>query len=91
MKKFALIAVVALAVAAPAFAQTQLERSVGAAAGQYTLSQLVQLKVSRTNSGNEKLTYFQANPADVTSHGRHSATTVRIFSQLANENQGDRN
>ncbi len=89
MKKFALTALVALAVSAPAFAQTQLERSVGAAPGQYSLSQLIRLKTAQTESGNEARVYFQANPADV-SRNRHSPTALRIFEQLENETNGDR-
>lgn len=89
MKKFAITAIVALAAAAPAVAQTQLERSVGAEPGQYTLAQLVQLKDRQTNSGNEATFYVQPNPVDVTARGRHNATALRIFKQLSAEHQGD--
>ncbi len=88
MKRIALFAA-ALAISTPVFAQTQLEASVGAAPGQYTLGQLVELKAKKTNSGNEANTYFQANPVDVSSQSRHSPTALRIFQQLANEHQGD--
>lgn len=90
MKTFIVSAIAALAIAAPAVAQTQLERSVGAAAGQYTLAQLVELKAKQSESGNDARSYFQANPVDVSSRSRHSATALRIFQQLESEDQGDK-
>jgi predicted transcriptional regulator len=89
MKKFALTAVIALGVAAPAFAQTQLESSLGVEAGQYTLSQLVELKSRQTNSGNEKTAYFEADTMNFSASNKHNSVAQRIFRQLAEENRGN--
>ncbi len=88
MKTLALTTALALAVSAPAIAQTQLERSVGAAPGQYTTAQLLQLRVAQENSGNEARVYFQDTQVDVSSN-RHSPTALRIFQSLASEESGN--
>ncbi len=88
MKTLALTTALALAVSAPAIAQTQLERSVGAAPGQYTTAQLFQLRVAQENSGNEARVYFQDTQVDVSSN-RHSPTALRIFQSLASEESGN--
>lgn len=89
MTKLALATALAAALAAPAFAQTQLESSVGAAPGQYTLSQLVELKFRQDDSGNEARSHFEKGQTNFSMRGRHSPAAQRIFSQIANEDSGN--
>ncbi len=89
MTRFALATALVAALAAPAFAQTQLESSVGAAPGQYTLSQLVELKFRQDNSGNEARAHFENNQTNFSARGRHNPTATEIFRRLAEESRGD--
>ncbi|MEM8632003.1 MAG: hypothetical protein AAGF74_12255 [Pseudomonadota bacterium] len=58
MKRIALTAAAALLVAAPAFAQSQLERSLGVEPGVYSLAELVELKDKSTFEGNDGALYL---------------------------------
>ncbi|QBY01069.1 hypothetical protein E2K80_10295 [Rhodophyticola sp. CCM32] len=49
MKRFALTTALALAVAAPAFANDQLAASLGVDAGDYTVAELIQLRDAQEN------------------------------------------
>jgi hypothetical protein len=89
MEKSAMTAVVALGVAAPAFAQTQLERSVGAEAFQYTLSELARLHFSQDDSGSEARVFFNPGSERYSTSGRHNARAQQILNQIAEENRGD--
>lgn len=51
MKRIVLTTAIVLGLAAPAFAASQLERTVGADTGAYTLSQLVELKFAADEHG----------------------------------------
>ncbi|MDJ0826065.1 MAG: hypothetical protein QNJ16_11240 [Rhodobacter sp.] len=87
MKKLALTTVIALGVAAPALAQTQLEASVGAEAGQYTLSELVQLKDAATRTSNEGRVYFGNEQINFSAKNQHNGTARSIFATLAEESR----
>ena len=89
MKKFAITTIIALSVAAPALAQSQLERSVGAAAGQYTLSELAQLKAASTESGNEGRVYLGYPKINFSASNVHNPVAQRVFDRLAEESRGD--
>ena len=89
MKKFAITTIIALGVAAPALAQSQLERSVGAAAGQYTLGELVQLKGLDENSGNEGRAFLGNPKVNFSAANIGNPVAKRIFEQIANESRGD--
>jgi len=89
MKNLATIAVLAFSIAVPAVAQTQLERSVGAAPGQYTLNQLVELKARQDDSGLEAVAQFEANTINFSASNRHNPVATRIFQQFADESRGD--
>lgn len=91
MKKFAITTIIALGVAAPALAQSQLERSVGAAAGQYTLGELVKLKDLDSYSGNEGRVYLGNENINFSASNRHNPVAQRIFRQLAEESRSDSN
>jgi len=82
MKTIVTAAIVALGVAAPSFAQTQLERSVGAEAGEYTLSQLVQLKAQGTeDSENKRNTFFGNSRVNFSASNIHNDLAADIFSR----------
>jgi len=61
MKRIVLTTAIALGLAAPAFADSQLERSVGADTGVYTLSQLVELKFAADEHGGGNRVLIGAN------------------------------
>ncbi|TCP41685.1 hypothetical protein [Rhodovulum marinum] len=60
MKRLAITTALILSAAAPAMAQSQLERQLGVPAGEYTLSQLVQLKSAAEQTGNDGAVHFKA-------------------------------
>ncbi|MDJ0826068.1 MAG: hypothetical protein QNJ16_11255 [Rhodobacter sp.] len=88
MKKV-IFTVIAMGVAAPALAQTQLERSVGAAPGQYTLNELVQLKDAATRTSNEGRVFFGNEQINFSAKNQHNGTARAIFDQLAEESRDD--
>lgn len=89
MKNLVITSIVALSIAAPAVAQSQLERSVGAEAGQYTLNELVLLKAAAESDGNERHVYLGNETIDFASRNLHSPAAVAIFEELAAEQDGN--
>jgi hypothetical protein len=89
MKLFAITSILALSIAAPVLAQTQLERSVGAEAGQYTLSELATLHGRASETGNDGRSYFGYSNYRISTSNVHNATAARIFAQLAEESRGE--
>ena len=90
MKTIVTAAIVALGVAAPSFAQTQLERSVGADAGQYTATQLTQLALGTSNDGaNERNDFFGNRRVNFSASNIHNATAASIFASIADEDSGN--
>lgn len=89
MKNLAITSIIALGLAAPAFAQSQLELSVGAQAGQYTLDELVRLKAASTESGNEGRVYLGNSKITFSASNVHNPVAQRIFNELDAESRGD--
>ena len=58
MKKLILATAVVLGAAAPVLAQSQLEKSLGVEAGQFTTAELAILKSRSTNTGNDGRAFF---------------------------------
>lgn len=86
MKTFAIAAIIAAGVAAPTFAQSQLEQSVGADAGAYTLSQLVQLKGAATeDSANERAAFFGNSRINFSANDIHNTKAAAIFDRIRAE------
>jgi len=88
MKNLAITTIIALSIAAPALAQSQLERSVGAQAGQYTLSQLAALKAASTADGNERTVYFGNSATSFSGKNVHNNVARQILDRLAEESRG---
>ena len=83
MKTIFTTAALALAVATPTLAQTALESSVGADAGQYTLSQLAQLHTQAGDeSANERNTFFGNDRINFSASNIHNDTAAKIFADL---------
>ena len=89
MKHLALTAIVALATAGSALAQSQLERSVGAAAGQYTLGELVQLKFASTETGSDGRVYLGNPKIAFSARNIHNEVARRIFAEMAEASKED--
>jgi len=89
MKNLVITSILALGIAAPAFAQSQLERSVGAEAGQYTLSELVLLKSKADEDGNDRNVYLGNETIDFAHRHLHSPAALAIFDELAAEQDGN--
>jgi hypothetical protein len=89
MKTLVITTILALGVAAPAVAQSQLEQSVGAEAGQYSLSELVQLKQSETESGNEGRVFLGNDKFNFSAKNAHNGVAARIFADIAAEQSGN--
>lgn len=83
MTKFALTAIIALAAAGPALAQSQLERSVGAAAGQYTVGELVQLKAASTIDNGESRVFLGNDKIAFSTSDIHNDRADAIFANIA--------
>ena len=80
MKTIVTAAVLALAAATPTLAQTQLERSLGVDAGQFTASQLVQLKTQASeDSENMRNTFFGNARINFSASNIHNDVAARIF------------
>ena len=58
MTRLTLTAALAVALAAPAFAQSQLERSLGVEPGVYTVQELALMNAKQGAEGDEALMYF---------------------------------
>lgn len=90
MKTIVTAAIVALSVTAPAFAQTQLERAVGAEAGALTVSQLAELKLRGSNDGaNERATNFDNRRIQFSANNIHNSTAAKVFATIADETSGN--
>lgn len=83
MKTLAITSILALSIAAPALAQTQLERSLGVEAGQFTLGQLVKLKSVESLEGAESRIYFGNSNTRVSTSNVHNDAATRVFVGLA--------
>jgi len=89
MKTLAITSILALSIAAPALAQSQLERSVGAQAGQYTIGELALLASKASESGGDKAVYLGHDTVRFSASNVHNPTAQRIFKSLAEESRGD--
>ena len=65
MKNLIITSIVALGFAAPVFAQSQLEQSIGAPAGEFTLNELAQLKKAATESGTDAVVFINGELLDM--------------------------
>ena len=65
MKTLIITSIVALGFAAPVMAQSQLEQSVGAQAGEFTLSELAQLKKAANESGSDAVVFINGELIDM--------------------------
>jgi len=65
MKNLMIASIVALGFAAPAVAQSQLEQSVGAEPGQFSLGELAQLVKAATESGTDALVLINGEVIDM--------------------------
>ncbi|MBK5932566.1 hypothetical protein C8N32_11150 [Rhodovulum imhoffii] len=63
MKRFALTAAIALTAAAPALAQTQLEKNLGVEPGVYTPNELARMKVAVEQTGNDAMIWLDGAKA----------------------------
>ncbi|MEX5729625.1 hypothetical protein Ga0609869_002978 [Rhodovulum iodosum] len=84
MKRIILSTAAVFALAAPAMAQSQLERELGVEAGQYTGTQLVRLKAAANETGNDARVYF-GTPKEYTVSSTSAANdeAERIFESIA--------
>ena len=82
MMKLTLAAALATAIAAPAVAQTQLERSLGVEAGQFTVSELAKLKAVETEEGNDARVFFGNQVIRFSSLNLHNDRAASIFDQI---------
>lgn len=82
MKTIVTAAILAVAAATPTLAQTQLERAVGAEAGQYTLSQLVELKLRASeDSVTNRTVNFDNARINFSASNIHSDAAAEIFAR----------
>lgn len=90
MKTIVTAAIVALGVAAPAVAQSQLERAVGADAGQYTVSQLAELHTRASGETSiERDTFFGNSRINFSASNIHNDVAAEIFGSLKNGSASD--
>ncbi len=82
MMKLTLAAAVAATIAAPVFAQTQLERSLGVDAGQFTVSELAKLKAVETEEGNDARVFFGNQTIRFSNLNLHNDRAASIFDQI---------
>ena len=85
MMKLTLAAALATTIAAPVFAQTQLERSLGVEAGQFTVSELAKLKAVETEESNDARVFFGNQVIRFSSLNLHNDRAASIFEQLKSE------
>ena len=81
MKRIALTTAIALGLAAPAFANDQLARSLGVEPGVYTTAQLVELKDAVEATGNDARVFFAdsfAFTADATAGADQLAANLGV-------------
>ena len=92
MKPMLITALATLALAAPAAAQTQLERAAGAAPGEFTLAEQVRLKFSRGESPSERGSDYLVNSEEsmrYSTRSAHNPSAAAIFDRIAEESRGD--
>ncbi|MEM1114839.1 MAG: hypothetical protein AAGI11_23215 [Pseudomonadota bacterium] len=83
MKTFALAALIALGAAAPTLAQSQLERAIGADAGEFTLSQQVQiLGQSDSDNFNERTAFFGNERINFSASNIHNSAAQDVFDNV---------
>ena len=86
MKTLITATIVALGVAAPTFAQSQLELSVGADAGQYTIGELVQLKAASTlDADNEGRVFLGNQKINFSASNIHNSVAASVIDRIAAE------
>lgn len=93
MKKIALTTAIALGLAAPAFASSQLERSLGVAPGTYSTVQLAEMhNKQHLDQRNERVSNFSRRNSTFSTRGLqagHSPRAQAIFNQLRAESWED--
>ena len=89
MMKLTLAAAVAATIAAPVFAQSQLERSLGVEAGQYTVSELAKLKAVETEVSNDARLFFGNQTIRFSHRDLHNDTAKSIFADIAAASKED--
>ena len=89
MMKLTLAAVVAATIAAPVFAQSQLERSLGVEAAQYTVSELAKLKAVETEVSNDARLFFGNQTIRFSHRDLHNDTAKSIFADIAAASKED--
>jgi len=87
MKNLVLTTAIALSVAAPVMAKSQLEASLGVEAGQYTIGELALLADAATNTGGEGRVYLGYSKVRFSTSDVHNSTARAIFQQLADESR----
>ena len=89
MMKLTLAAAVAATIAAPVFAQSQLERSLGVEAGQFTVSELAKLKAVETEVSNDARLFFGNQTIRFSHRDLHNDTAKSIFADIAAASKED--
>ena len=89
MMKLTLAAAVAATIAAPVFAQSQLERSLGVDAGQFTVSELAKLKAVETEVSNDARLFFGNQTIRFSHRDLHNDTAKSIFADIAAASKED--
>ena len=87
MKRIVLTSAIILGLSAPAFAQSQLERSLNLEAGAYTLSQQVQILAARQSDDSHKTAYIPSN-ATASSMGSTDSDALRQLERSLNVEAG---
>ena len=83
MKRIVMTTALTLSLTAPAFAQSQLERSLNVEPGKYTTAQLVELTFAESETGSDARVYFGGSRG-------HSARAAKVFAQIDAEDTGTR-
>lgn len=83
MKAIALTTALIAAISAPAFAGSQLEKTLGVEPGVYTNAQLVAIKTAHEQTGSEATLYFGSRGATtVSSAAAENATAAAILDSI---------
>lgn len=82
MKSLIITSIVALGVAAPALAQSQLEQAVGAQAGEYTLNELVLLKTAQDTDNGERNVFLGNSKIQFSASDIHNTKAADIFATI---------
>ena len=89
MKTLIASAALALTVAAPAFANDQLAASLGVDAGQYTLSELAQIKANNASDDGVGFKVFGKADTNVSTRGVNGSAVAELAHQIANNASDD--